>query len=272
MQSNNPVFRRSEAFNGQATGQANAYGNQTYAGNGSSYAGYGDPATWGTGTPGSPTTQGTDRRGPMTIDSVVQASAISFAAVLVAAAATWYPDARDHRRHAQLAALRDLRRDDDRQPRGLRAVDGQLVQAGRQPRPGAGVLRWRRVSRSAPSASSSTPSSATTSSCSAVLGTFGAFVGTLAAYKFFNIKVGAKFRTFVIAAMFGMVGLVGHGARAQHVRQRHRPVRRLRHRHDHRLRRPGARHLHADPRLRHGRAGRSRPASTSASPGGRPSG
>ena len=31
--------------------------------------------------------------------------------------------------------------------------------------------------------------------------------GTLAAYKFFNIKVGAKFRTFVIAAMFGMVGL-----------------------------------------------------------------
>ena len=29
MQSNNPVFRRSEAFNGQATGQANAYGNQT---------------------------------------------------------------------------------------------------------------------------------------------------------------------------------------------------------------------------------------------------
>ena len=90
MQSNNPVFRRSEAFNGQATGQANAYGNQTYAGNGSSYAGYGDPATWGTGTPGSPTTQGTERRGPMTIDSVVQASAISFAAVLVAAAATWY--------------------------------------------------------------------------------------------------------------------------------------------------------------------------------------
>ena len=41
----------------------------------------------------------------------------------------------------------------------------------------------------------------------AVLGTFGAFAGTLAAYKYFNIKVGAKFRTFVIAAMFGMVGL-----------------------------------------------------------------
>jgi uncharacterized YccA/Bax inhibitor family protein len=41
----------------------------------------------------------------------------------------------------------------------------------------------------------------------AVIGTFAAFAGTLAAYKFFNIQVGSKFRTFVIAAMFGMVGL-----------------------------------------------------------------
>ena len=41
----------------------------------------------------------------------------------------------------------------------------------------------------------------------AVIGTFAAFAGTLAAYKFFNIQVGNKFRTFVIAAMFGMVAL-----------------------------------------------------------------
>jgi uncharacterized YccA/Bax inhibitor family protein len=41
----------------------------------------------------------------------------------------------------------------------------------------------------------------------AVLGTFAAFAGTLAAYKFFDIKVTNKFRTFVIAGMFGMVGL-----------------------------------------------------------------
>ena len=40
-----------------------------------------------------------------------------------------------------------------------------------------------------------------------MIGTFAAFAGTLAAYKFFNIQVGNKFRTFVIAAMFGMVGL-----------------------------------------------------------------
>ena len=40
----------------------------------------------------------------------------------------------------------------------------------------------------------------------AVIGTFAAFAGTLAAYKFLDIKVGQKFRTFVVAAMFGMVG------------------------------------------------------------------
>src|SRR5690348_3322853 len=35
MQSNNPVFRRSEEFNSR-----NAYGNQTYAGNGTGHQGY----------------------------------------------------------------------------------------------------------------------------------------------------------------------------------------------------------------------------------------
>jgi uncharacterized YccA/Bax inhibitor family protein len=42
----------------------------------------------------------------------------------------------------------------------------------------------------------------------AVIGTFAAFAGTLAAYKFFKIKVSDKFRMGVIAAMFGMVGLL----------------------------------------------------------------
>jgi uncharacterized YccA/Bax inhibitor family protein len=42
----------------------------------------------------------------------------------------------------------------------------------------------------------------------AVIGTFAAAAGTLAAYKFFHIKVSDKFRMGVIAAMFGMVGLM----------------------------------------------------------------
>ena len=40
MQSNNPIFRRSEDFQ---RGGANMYGNQTYAGNGAAYPGYGQP-------------------------------------------------------------------------------------------------------------------------------------------------------------------------------------------------------------------------------------
>ena len=41
----------------------------------------------------------------------------------------------------------------------------------------------------------------------AVIGTFAAVGGTLAAYKFFNIQVGTKFRKWVTAAMFGFVAV-----------------------------------------------------------------
>jgi uncharacterized YccA/Bax inhibitor family protein len=41
----------------------------------------------------------------------------------------------------------------------------------------------------------------------AVLGTLAALAGTLAAYKFFNIQVGARFRKIVIASMFGFVAV-----------------------------------------------------------------
>jgi uncharacterized YccA/Bax inhibitor family protein len=42
----------------------------------------------------------------------------------------------------------------------------------------------------------------------AVIGTIAAFAGTLAAYKVLNIRVTDKFRRFVVAAMFGFLGLV----------------------------------------------------------------
>jgi len=41
----------------------------------------------------------------------------------------------------------------------------------------------------------------------AVLGTLAAFGGTLAAYKFFNIQIGDRFRKVVIASMFGFVAV-----------------------------------------------------------------
>ena len=40
-----------------------------------------------------------------------------------------------------------------------------------------------------------------------MLGTVAAFAGTLAAYKFFNIQVGTKFRKWVVGMMFGFVAV-----------------------------------------------------------------
>jgi uncharacterized YccA/Bax inhibitor family protein len=206
MQSNNPIFRRSEEFN---RGGANLYGNQTYAGNGAPMAGYGqttDPSQWGVGTPGD-TTRAPATTGPMTIDSVVQKTAISLALVIVAAAATWL-------------LTGDIT--DDTVPGGLIAAltMGSLVAFGlsmvnsfkRVVSPGL-VMAFAVAEGVALGAFSkfidSIYSNDNTGNLviQAVIGTFAAFAGTLAAYKFFNIKVGAKFRTFVIAAMFGMVGL-----------------------------------------------------------------
>ncbi len=72
MQSNNPVFRRSEEFNGPAT---NAYGNQTYAGNGAAYRATARPARPGLRPAHGAPTHAPAR--PMTIDSVVQKTGIA---------------------------------------------------------------------------------------------------------------------------------------------------------------------------------------------------
>ena len=201
MQSNNPVFRRSEEF--QRSG-ANAYGNQTYPGNGGGYPGYGqqsDPSTWGTGTPGTPTSID---QGRMTIDSVVQKTGISLAVVIVAALATWVLT-------------------DDITPET--GVSGGLLLAVMGGSLGAFALSmvnsFKRVVSPALVLAFCVLEGIALGSLSkmfdaqfgegvvsgAVIGTFGAFAGTLAAYKFFNIKVSTKFRMFVIAAVFGMVGL-----------------------------------------------------------------
>jgi uncharacterized YccA/Bax inhibitor family protein len=202
MQSNNPVFRRSEEFHRSG---ANPYGNQMYAGNGGAYPGYGqqtDPSTWGTGTPGSPTHTTTEGR--MTIDSVVQKTGISLAIVIVAALATWI----------MTPAITPET-----------GVSGNLLLAVMVGSLGAFALSMvnsfkRVVSPGLVMAFCALEGVALGGLSKlfdarfgdgvvsgAVLGTFAAFAGTLAAYKFFDIKVGAKFRMFVIAAVFGMVGL-----------------------------------------------------------------
>jgi uncharacterized YccA/Bax inhibitor family protein len=211
MQSNNPVFRRSDAFNGAST---NAYGNQTYPGNGGAHQGYGQtqPAP-GYDQPqyGAPTTTGR----PMTIDSVVQKTAISLAVVIVFAAITWWftgdingesPEAQQNMNLLYGALMIG----------SFGAFGLSLVNSFKRVISPALVIGFCALEGVALGALSKffdavfVPDNSGLGDnivVQAVIGTFAAFAGTLAAYKFFNIQVGSKFRTFVIAAMFGMVGL-----------------------------------------------------------------
>jgi len=197
MKSNNPVFARSEEFN---RASSNSYGNQTYAAGGSSYPGYGDagtdPSTWGTGTPGQVD------QGRMTVDSVVQKTAISVALVFVAAFATWWWIG-DVSSNADLGQVYLL---------SMLGAGGafllSLVNSFKQIISPALVMAFALAEGVALGAISALFEAQYPGIVmSAVLGTFAAFIGTLAAYKFLDIKVGDKFRRGVIAGMFGMVGL-----------------------------------------------------------------
>jgi uncharacterized YccA/Bax inhibitor family protein len=204
MQSNNPVFRNSDEFNGKAT---NAYGNQVYGGAGTAYPGYGqapasDPSTWSVGTPG----QATATR-PMTIDSVVQKTAAALAVVLVGAFATWVltPDLTGttvtQTQLNQLIGVMSVG--------SLLAFGLSLANSFKRVISPALVLIFCLAEGVALGALSKFFDYQFGGGIviQAVLGTFAAFAGTLAAYKFFDIKVGARFRMFVISAMFAMVGL-----------------------------------------------------------------
>jgi uncharacterized YccA/Bax inhibitor family protein len=203
MQSNNPVFRNSDEFNGRA----NAYGNQVHGG-GAAYQGYGtasDPSTWSVGTPGDTRSSS----GPMTIDSVVQKTGIAVGIVFVTAFATW----------VMTPALGKP---------GELLTQSSINQLYTWMLLGSGVAfalslvnSFKRVISPALVLLFCAAEGVALGGLSkffdyqygggiviqAVVGTFAAFAGTLAAYKFFDIKVGDRFRMGVIAAMFGMIGL-----------------------------------------------------------------
>ena len=202
MQSNNPVFRRSEAFNGRGS---NAYGNQTYPGNGTAYDAYGqDPA--GYGQPQAPVRSG-ER---MTIDSVVQKTGISLGIVFVTAALTWF-------------VTGDIRTSTDNlgtlylalMVGSFGAFALSMVNSFKRVVSPALVMAFAALEGVALGAFSKLIDAMFVNESGlgnnivlqAVIGTFAAFAGTLAAYKILDIKVGQKFRTFVMAAMFGMVAL-----------------------------------------------------------------
>jgi uncharacterized YccA/Bax inhibitor family protein len=207
MQSNNPVFRNSPEFNGRST---NAYGNQVYGAGGAAHQGYGtstspDPSTWSVGTPGDTRTS----TGPMTIDSVVQKTALSLLVVLVAAFATWVMTPALGSRDATLSTQAFGQLSAAMTIGGLGAFALSMVNSFKRVISPALVLVFCALEGVALGAFSKFFDYQYGGGIviQAVIGTFAAFAGTLAAYKFFDIKVGDKFRMGVMAAVFGMVGL-----------------------------------------------------------------
>ena len=205
MQSNNPVFRRSDAFNGAASHGANAYGNTTYPGNGAAHGGYGQaPTGYADGGVQAPAGE------RMTVDSVVQKTAMSLGIVFLTAALTWFwtGDVR-----VSEAAMGNLYL--ALMVGSLGAFGLSMVNSFKRVVSPPLVIAFAALEGVALGAFSkfidvmfvSEAGFGNNIVMQAVIGTFAAFAGTLAAYKILNIKVGQKFRTFVVAAMFGMVGL-----------------------------------------------------------------
>jgi uncharacterized YccA/Bax inhibitor family protein len=188
MQSSNPVFARSEGFNGR---------------DGTAYADFGQapPSTH------SPVGVGTGR---MTIDTVVQKTAFTLGVVVLAAAATWI-----------------LTGDIVNQDTGLvdDGVASQLYTLSiigafggfilslvnsfkRVISPGL-VIAYAAFQGVAVGAFSKVIGQWVGDGVvvGAVLGTVAAVAGILAAYKFFNIQVGNKFRKWTVGMMFGFVAV-----------------------------------------------------------------
>ena len=204
MQSRNPVFARAEGFNGRS-----ATGNTTYPGSGPQDTAYGDPSQWGTGTPGTPGTTQVDQ-GRMTIDSVVQKTGLTLGVVVLAATATWFLTG-DIDTQAQLNTLYGLSL--------FGALGGfalAMANTFKKVISPALVLVYAAVQGVFVGAFSKAletifvdPNNPQQGGLviGAVVGTMAAVAGTLAAYKFFNIRVGARFCKWVIAAGMGFLAV-----------------------------------------------------------------
>ncbi|GAA3540176.1 Bax inhibitor-1/YccA family protein [Nocardioides daeguensis] len=193
MQSNNPVFRRSEEFNRSGAAAYQGFGEPQYGG--------------GYAQPGYPAPEAPVRQGRMTIDSVVQTTTITLGITIIAAAVTWFatPAIESTEAVGVLSAAMIVG--------SGAAFILSLVNSFKRVVSPALVMAFAVAEGVALGALSKFYDAMFPSDqyggivVQAVVGTFAAFAGTLAAYKFFDIQVGQKFRTFVIAAMFGMVAL-----------------------------------------------------------------
>jgi uncharacterized YccA/Bax inhibitor family protein len=188
MKSNNPVFNNSPAFNGPGAAYP-APGQQ-----------YGDPSSWGTGTPGAPAQ--TDRA--LTIDDVVQKTALSLGVVFVVAAGLWIGTGELNESNAGMFyGLTML-------GMGVGFVLGLVAAFKRKMLSPAFVLAYAAAQGLFMGGISKILQNQTQSPIvmQAILGTIFAAGGMLAAYKFFDIKIGDKFRRGFIAAGFGFLGLI----------------------------------------------------------------
>ena len=186
MQSSNPVFRRAAGFNGRST---TTYGDPMYAGGG--------PASSTYATPGIMPTAGR-----MTIDSVVQKTAITLGVLMITSAITWVMTGPIT--DTSIGTLYTLTL--------VGAFGGfglAMVNSFKRVVSPALVIAYAALEGLAIGAMSKVFEAMYPGVVmQAVIGTFAAFIGTLAAYKFFNIQVSDRMRKFTIAAMFGFVGVV----------------------------------------------------------------
>jgi len=185
MQSSNPVFARSEGFNGKG---------------GTAYADF------GSGSPMTHTQVGTGR---MNIDTVVQKTGLTLGVVVLVAAATWLltGDIVDGAGYVQSDVASKLY--------GISMVGAfggfilSLVNSFKREISPALVVAYAAFEGLFVGAFSKVVGQWVGDGVvvGAVVGTVAAVAGTLAAYKFFDIKVGAKFRTWTIGLMFGFVAV-----------------------------------------------------------------
>jgi uncharacterized YccA/Bax inhibitor family protein len=193
MQSSNPVFARSDGFNGRGGAVAT------------------DPAQWKVDLdgPGSSPTHTELGQGRMSMDTVVEKTAITLGLVIAAAAVTWF----------FIGDLGDPTTGDAAYGTAFTLAIGgallglvlSLVNSFKKVISPPLVLAYAVVEGVFVGAFSKVIASYVgdpTIVFQAVLATMVAFGGTLAAYKFFNIQVTDKFRKVVTIAMFSFVGVM----------------------------------------------------------------
>ena len=195
MQSSNPVFRRSEGFNGKSTTS------------GMSYPAYGTQTQTDPYRQDAPTYAGPSTEARMTIDSVVQKTGITLGLTILVAVATWVltpdpgtgADAGSLYLLLMVGAFGGFALSMVNSFKRVVSPGLVLVYAALE---GLFVGAFSKVI----DASFGGPDGGGLI-IGAVAGTFAAVAGTLAAYKFFNIRVSPTFRKWVVGAMLGFVAV-----------------------------------------------------------------